>query len=105
MLIFYFTLLFNLICMHTGSRAEIDVFEAHDTERSVFFIGENILSNALVNGHSNNTFGDSTIESHTGFMFYDTFVKERIFFCLFSSHEMDISIITKKLVKKKTTFF
>ncbi|KAN0031855.1 hypothetical protein ACTFIV_005722 [Dictyostelium citrinum] len=59
---------------HWGEYVEVVTYESHDNIRSASIFGEAWLSNAIVNGNSNNI-ARSINFNKQGFQFYDTYVK------------------------------
>lgn len=91
----------NYLCQlgfnYWGDRGQIVGFESHDTKRGAFFIGENLLRNALINARSNNTFVQDLIDYHEGFQFYDTGSKlylDNIIFRNFEDEEPVIKLLS-----------
>ena len=81
-----------------GHRSRIVDYESHDTQRGVFFIGENVLQHALINAKSNSSQADSILTSsylsyqlsRSGFKTYPTGVKQYlddVIFRNFDKHE------------------
>ncbi|EGC32074.1 hypothetical protein DICPUDRAFT_82065 [Dictyostelium purpureum] len=59
---------------HWGVFVEVVSYESHDNVRSAMLFGEAWLSNAIVNGNSNNIARSINITKQ-GFQYYDTYVK------------------------------
>lgn len=70
------TYLCNMGVLHWGEQIEIDGYEAHDTRHSATLFGETLITNAILNGKSNNTLQSlGAPGSKQGFQFYDTGTK------------------------------
>ena len=83
-----------------GWRSKIIDYESHDTQRGVFFIGENLLQNALINARSNSSQADSILYSsygatlqRQGFKTYPTGVKMLLDGVTFRNFEKHDSMI------------